>query len=128
MKDATDGRAVSHAGPDAGTAGGSVEQAPGMGARTPEPPALGPPTIGDHEDEQRRARAYGPPMKLDRLHPAVTAADYTIAALGPEAALLLLHVLRVGWMTPGEVAQLEPLAQGIAQLLEVDLPPYRRTT
>jgi hypothetical protein len=93
-QDATDGRAVSQAGPDAGAAGGSVEQAPGMGARTPEPPApqkltvehregilevydwvgtyrgcIGVDTwerlVADEERWQRRARAYGPSMKLD---------------------------------------------------------------
>lgn len=56
----------------------------------------------------------------------VIAADYVIAALGRDGALVVLRALRAGWLTPAELEQVEPLARGIAHLLGEELPPHMR--
>lgn len=65
------------------------------------------------------------PVELGPIHPAVIAADYVIAALGPIGAAKTMHALRAGWLTPAEADLLEPLARGIAKLLEVEVPEHR---
>ncbi len=62
---------------------------------------------------------------LDTLHPAVAAADYLIAGLGREGALLALAALRAGWLAPDEAVRVEPLAVSIGYLLSVPVPKHR---
>jgi len=64
-------------------------------------------------------------FEITQLNPAVTAADHVVAALGQEAARLAMISLRADWLTPTEAYDLEPLAVGIAYLLEEECPPHR---
>ena len=61
------------------------------------------------------------PFNGDNLHPAMTAADYTIAAIGRENAELFVLALTAGWLTPDEAQRLRPIAAGVAYLAELDV-------
>ena len=63
--------------------------------------------------------------RLDAFEPGLVAADYVTAALGPAGAHLALLALRAGWLTPAEAEQLEPLARGLAQILDEPVPTHR---
>lgn len=62
---------------------------------------------------------------LHAYHAAVLAAKHILGALGPEGAELVLVAIRANWLTPAEVERMEPLAAGLAYLLEQDVPTHR---
>ena len=68
------------------------------------------------EDVRAELAQSGPPAAE-----ALTAADYVLAAIGPDNAGLLVAALTAGWLTPEEAERLRPLAAGIAYLGGVDL-------
>jgi hypothetical protein len=51
----------------------------------------------------------------------MTAADYTLAAIGKENAELFVLALTAEWLTPGEAEKLRPIAAGVAYLAELDV-------
>ncbi len=62
--------------------------------------------------------------EINSLNPAVTAADYLIAALGMDGAKLALWALRADWLLDREAKQLEPLAAALAYLLNEECPKH----
>lgn len=64
-------------------------------------------------------------FEISTLNPAVTAADYLLAAVGQEAAKVALVALRADWLTPDEAWDLEPVAVGLAYLLGMECPKHR---
>lgn len=65
------------------------------------------------------------PFEGDDLHPAIIAADHTLAALGPESGHLLVVALTAGWLRPDEAEQLRPLALAIGYIAGVEVPEHR---
>lgn len=63
--------------------------------------------------------------RLDAFDPGLIAADYVTAAIGVDGARVALVALRAGWLTPAEAERLEPLAAGLAQILDEPVPPHR---
>ena len=62
---------------------------------------------------------------IDTFHPAVSAADNIVAAVGEEGAAIVLWALRADWLLRREAERLEPIAAGIAYLLKKEVPRHR---
>lgn len=64
-------------------------------------------------------------MPRDPLSPYAIAADAIAAALGNQAAYILLVCLRAGWLTTREADLLEPLAVELGRMIGEEVPPHR---
>lgn len=60
------------------------------------------------------------------LHPAMTAADYLLAAIGVKNAPLAVSALSAGWLTYDEAETLRPVADCVSWLADIDPPIHRR--